>query len=189
MGFGWQDALAIANPIGWGPALYKYATEGNGYTPPGPNTRKPLMAGDVKLLDPLKAPLGGINQQGQNSLADALGKSKAQARTSQIVSGRPKGQYIGEVLGRANTMASRGIEDAVAGTLGGASLKDLQNEQEFQRNMALAQELGDLNSPSVWQEILSGLGGGAGTALQFKGLYDALNRNRAPSDNYIGSYI
>lgn len=178
MAFGWEEALAIANPIGWGPALYKYATADNGYRPSGPSNRKPMMATDVNLLDPLKGPLGDINKKGQSSLSNALASGQNQARTSQIATGRPEGQYIGETLGRANTMASRGIEDALGGVLGGASLQDLQAQKEFEANMALVNEIAAMNEPTLFQEVLSGIGGGANTGLQFKSLYDALGRGR-----------
>lgn len=184
MGFGWEDALAAANPIGWGPALYKHATEGNGYTPPGPNTRKPLGAADIGLSDPLKDPLGKIAGQTQGNLSNALGRIKGQAATSSIASGRPVGQYQGEAIGRANTLASRGINDALGGTLGGASLKDKQNQIEFENNMALANEIGALNAPNLLQQVLGGVGGAANTGLKFKGLSDALGKNGSTGSSY-----
>lgn len=148
----------------------------NGYNPPPRAPQKPLLASDVKLADPLKAPLGQINAGGQKSLADALGTLDTGARTSAKASGRVMGGYTGQALGRANTAASRGIEDRVGGVLGGASLQDTQNEREFQANMALANELGGLMSPTMLQEILGGLGGAAQTGGQFASLYNALGK-------------
>lgn len=196
--FGVGDFFKFGLPGGPESALYKQFKRGNGYVPLGPNTTPPTTADQVLLSDPLKAPLGQISQKGQGSLADALGKVSAQASTSQIASGRPRGQYIGQALGRANTMASRGIEDSVAGALGGASLKDYQNQKEFEQNMALANEIGALNSPSLIQQILGGANSAAQGAGEFKGLYDALGRkgssggssyrDTGPSLNYYDPY-
>lgn len=135
-----------------------------------------MTAENTKLLDPLKGTYAGYNQAGQNSLADALGTLTNQAKTSQLASGRVQGQYIPQALGRANTMASQGITNSLGGALGDASLKDAQSQQEFERQMALAREIGSINSPNTLQEIIGGLSGAAGTIGSGASLYQALNR-------------
>lgn len=147
-----------------------------------------LTGGDVKLTDQLKPILGSYNQNAQGSLSDALGRITNQAKTSARASGRVQGQYQPLALNRANSMASQGITNSLGSVLGGVSLKDIQNQKLFEQQMALANEIGDLNSPSTLQEVLAGLGGGADLALRGKGIYDALSR-RSPADNYVGSYI
>lgn len=137
-----------------------------------------MTAGDVKLADPLKELTSGYGKTAQGGLSDALGRITNQAKKSQIASGRVQGDYMGQALGRSNSLASQKINNTLGGVLGGVSLKDLQSQQEFERQMALAQEIGDLNSPSTLQEVLGGLGGGADLALQGKGLYDALGRGK-----------
>lgn len=187
MGFGWEDGLALANPIGWGPSLYKNLSKGNGYTPSAPVNTPPMTADKVKLLDPLKGQLGGYAKSGQNSLSDALGTLNNQATTSAQASGRVMGDYQGQALGRANTMASRGINDSVAGLLGGASLKDAQSQQEFEQKMALAREIGAMNSPTMLQEIIGGISGGANVAGQGASLYQALGNRGGGGGSSSGS--
>lgn len=176
--------LALAGIPG-GPeyGMYRQFKEGNGYTPTY-SSRAPITAKDVRLIDPLKKTVGGYAQAGQSSLADALGKINNQITASQIASGRQPGQYTGQALTRADILASRGINDTAAGVLGQTSLKDTQNEQAFQDNMALAREIGALNSPSLIQEILGAVNGTADAAGKAKALYDAIgSRNQ----NYSGS--
>jgi hypothetical protein len=117
-----------------------------------------LTAGDIKLADPLKDPLSGVGAKRQMSLEEMLGRVSKRNRAGQIASGRPMGEYTGRELGFAGDISGRGIEDALYGSLGGASYKDVVNEQEHQRKLALARRIGKAMSPSVGQEILGGIG-------------------------------
>lgn len=152
-----------------------------------------MTASDVKLANPLKPVLGGYAQKGQGSLAEALGRIGNQAKTSSAASGRIQGDYQPFALGQANTLASRNINDVLGGVLGGTSYNDAKAQQEFERQMSLAREIGDINSPSLAEEILGGLSGGVNLGAKGKGLYDALSQyRRAPSVspqayNYGGS--
>lgn len=186
MGFdlNFKDPFIFGLPLGPEYELYNQFKKGNGYTPSGPTNRPPTTAADIKLADPLKAPLGSINTKGQGSLQSALGRIQTNATASNKASGRPTGQYQGQVTGQANTAASQGIENSLAGVLGNASLKDAKNEQEYQENLKLAKEIGAINAPSLIQEIFSSIGKGANTAGEFKGLYDALgNKNKGYSSS------
>lgn len=135
-----------------------------------------LAGNDVKLLDPLKAPLSGINKKAQGSLQEALGKIGERQTESARASGRIRGEYAPAELGRAGTMASSSIEDALAGALGNASYDEIRKQKEHEQNLALAREIGDLTAPSVLQQVLSGLGGAASAAGAGKALYDSLGR-------------
>lgn len=137
-----------------------------------------LLASDVKLADPLKKPLAGIGAQGQSALATALGKLRMQATESNRVSGRPQGTYQDFALNQAGEQAGRGINDALYGALGGVSYQDLKNQKEYERQMALAKEIGDKMSPSVAEEILGGLTQGVNLASKGKGIYDALGQSK-----------
>lgn len=117
-----------------------------------------MTAGDVKLADPLKETYSGIGAKRQASLEEMLGRVKSRNRASQIASGRPMGSYTAPTLDFAGTSAGRGVEDALYGSLGGASYKDVINDQEHQRKIALAKRIGSLMSPSLAQQILGGIG-------------------------------
>lgn len=136
----------------------------------------PLVAGDVKLADPLRKPLGAIGAKAQTGLADALGRLRTRAQTSKVVSGRPQGGYEDQALEQAGTMAGRGIDDSLYNVLGSGSLQDVKSQQEYQRKMALAKEIGDMMSPSTAEEILGGLSQGVNLGAKGKGIYDALGQ-------------
>jgi hypothetical protein len=139
-----------------------------------------LVAGNVKLLEGLKKPLGAVADKAKGNLAEALGRVQLRSRVSQEVSGRPIGGYAEEEIGRANDMAGRGVDDALYGILGSGSFDDYRAEQDFQRQKALAERIGDMMSPSTFSQVVGGLSGVAKTGLQAKGLYDALGSVRAP---------
>ena len=120
-----------------------------------------LTGGGINLADPLKDPLSKIGQKSQGTLQDILGRIQGQNAMGQAVSGRPMGQYTGMELGRAGTMAGRGVEDSLYGVLGQASLQDARNAKQHEMNLALARRVGGLNKPSTLQEVLGGLGSAA----------------------------
>ena len=135
-----------------------------------------LVAGKVPLLDELKDPLTGIKQKRQGSLDSALGKISNRSKISATSIGRPQGEYAGFSMGQAGEMGSRGIDDALLGVAGTGSYNDVLAEQDYQRNLALADELGSLNSPSTFEEIMGGLSGAGNAAGKFGGLYKALSK-------------
>lgn len=122
-----------------------------------------MSAGGIKLRDPLKQPLGAIGAQRQSSLQDALGGITERSRASQMASGRPQGQYTGQALGMANTLASRGIDDSLYGLIGEASYGEDRADRDHLRMVSLAKKYGNAMKPSTMQEILGGVGaiGGA----------------------------
>jgi hypothetical protein len=149
-------------------------------------------AGDIKLAKPLQSPLSGIAGKSRSRLQDILGQRTDQIRQDQLVSGRPMGEYTGFALGQASDAAGRGVDNSLYGVLGDASLRDYRSNQDYQRQMQLAKEIGDLNRPSLIQEI-SGLLTGAGTSAgSFKNIYDQFSnrpkisttRSTAPALNY-----
>jgi hypothetical protein len=145
----------------------------------GVPSRPLLTAGDVKLVDPLKDPLSGINKKSQGSLQSALGRIQAQSLASGRASGRGKSSYIPQELNRASTIGSRGIEDTLYGSLGSVSLKDTLAALEHQRNLALVNEIGDNMSPSLLQEILGGLGAAGQAGANVSGIYNSLGKRGA----------
>lgn len=138
-----------------------------------------LIASGVKLLDPLKDPLGGIAKQRKTSLQDELGRISGNATASAAASGRPMGEYAPAQLERSGMMGARGIDDTLAGVLGKGSYDENQSQLEYDRNMQLAKAIGSASKPSLLQEILGGLRGGAQAGGQIGGIYQALGR-RSP---------
>lgn len=139
-----------------------------------------LFAGDIKLAQPLKDPLSQIGVQSQGNLADALGKIRSRATTSSRASGRPQGVYQGQAIDRAGASAGRGINDALYGALGTTSYNDFRNQQQFERQMALAKEIGDKMSPSTAEEVLGGLSQGVKLGAKGAGIYQALGNGSTP---------
>lgn len=152
---------------------------------PGYQPQKPITASDISLLSELKAPISAINKKRQSSLTSRVGGVSDEARASMAGRGVAQSDYIPQEIGRASAMESRGIEDALLGALGGASYDEAKKQREHEQNLALAEEIGALSAPTLLQEILGGLGGGAKTGFQFSQLYDALNKNK-PGMEYAG---
>lgn len=142
-----------------------------------------FMAGDVKLIEGLKQPLGGYATAAKGSLQDALGRISSRSKQSQEASGRVTGEYTGQQLGQAGMMGERGIDDALGGVLGDASYTDALNQKKFEQDMMLAKRVGALNRPSTIMQVIQGLGGAVDTGFQAKGLYDALNKQPRSSGN------
>lgn len=149
-----------------------------------------MSASGVRLIDQLRDPLTGINKQRQESLKGSLGRIGSRQTASSRASGRVLGEYAPAELSRAGGMASRSLEDTLLGALGGASFDETRKQQEHQASMALAREIGALSAPSLLQQVLGGLSGGARTGMQFGQLYGALNKpsspkGRIPQDFYF----
>jgi hypothetical protein len=184
MGLSWGDIGAFGLPGGPEYNIYKQFKRGNGYTPPGASTIPPLQAGDVKLLPELQAPLEGINTKRQTSLADSLGTLGTREATSARASGRTPGVYAPAQITAAGGRASRSIEDALRGDSGVASLQDIKNQRAYDANVKLASEIGAINAPSLFQQLVQGATLSGQSASDFKGLYDALGRNDRNKNKY-----
>ena len=117
-----------------------------------------MTANDVKFADPLKDPLSRIGAKSQGNLEAQLGRIASRNRQGQTVNGRPVGEYTGATLDQAGSMAGRGIEDALYGSIGNASYQDALNAQEHERQLALAKRIGAAYKPSTAQEVLGGIG-------------------------------
>lgn len=133
-----------------------------------------LFAGDIKLTDALKDPLKKTAKVGQDRLSSALGRVNDRFAAGASASGRPVGEYAPAEIGRAGELASRGIDDRLLGVLGQGSYGDYKGQRDFDRQMALAEEIGGLLSPSLAQEIFSGIGSAAQLGGQAYGLSKAL---------------
>jgi hypothetical protein len=137
-----------------------------------------LFAGDVKLNDSIRGPLSSINKKAQGGLEAALGRIGSRQKASSVASGRVEGTYAPAELARGGAQASSGIEDALLGALGNTSYDEMTKDHDQEQNLALANEIARLNAPSVLEQVLSGLGGGAKAAGGFASLYKSLNRNQ-----------
>lgn len=185
MGFSFKNAAkgfglgGIAGIVPGG--LFSSLNKRKGYTPynPGP----PVGASDIGLIESLKGPLSGVNKKAQGRLTGALGRVSGQANENMRARGVMQSDYIPQEVSRAGTTASTGIEDTLLGALGGASYDEFGKQKEHEANLALAREIGALSAPTLLQQILGGLGGGANAAGQFGSLYSALN-NRPSSGSY-----
>ena len=135
-----------------------------------------LFGSDVELLGQLKEPLSGISRKRRGSLEESLGRISGQLQRNAGIAGRPQSDYIPQELTRASERSLQDVDNALLGVLGEGSLQDYNDEQDYQRNIKLAKEIGSILSPSIIQQIAGGLGGAGNAALQFKSLYDSLGR-------------
>lgn len=148
-----------------------------------------LMAGDVKINKDLSNALGGIGDQQQKSVSDIYAKKRSQL----MADARPNagvlapGSYASDRLNTGEGQSMANLRGSLESVLGNTAYADKKSEREYQQNYELAKRIGDLMSPSVYEQVLSGLGGGAQAGGQFYGLYNALNRPQvasAPRTNY-----
>lgn len=148
-----------------------------------------LDASGVKLIDQLRQPIQKANRQAQDPLQAALGRLSSRQTASNKASGRVLGEYAPAELSRAGSRASTGIEDVLSGALAGGSYDEVLKQQEHERSLALAQEIGDLSAPSVLEQVLAGLGGGGRAGAQFYQLYNQFPRKKSDTNyaNYLGS--
>ena len=119
-----------------------------------------LVAGDIKLEQSLNDPLKAIASKGSKRLEDVLGRITSRFRSGQEASGRTAlpNDYFSQEIGATRGASERGLEDVLYGSLGQGSYKNLINQRDHLRKMALAKEVGRINQPSVLQEILRGVG-------------------------------
>lgn len=148
-----------------------------------------LMASDVKFADPMKRTYKQYGDQAQTNLADALGGLQGQAGASALGSGRIRGNYTGQALGRANVLASQGIDNALGAQLGQASLEDTIKQQEHDRNFALAKRIGSLNAPNNLMMALQAAKGAANIYGAYKGAGGGKSQFPNPYQSYTPGTI
>lgn len=88
-------------------------------------------------------------------------RQKKQLTADSAASGRLNSgvsNYDFSDLSNQNDQALSGIQDNLATSLAAVPEEDWLNNQEFQRNLQLANYVGSQNKPSTLQEALSGVG-------------------------------
>lgn len=146
-----------------------------------------FLASGVKLNDSLKAPVRAIGSRAKSGLEDALSRIQTRSTEGQVVSGRPQGGYAASEIGRAGEVSGRELEDSLYGALATGAYKDRISQKKFDQDMALAEEIGAINAPSAFDQVVGGIGNLVGAAGKFKGLYDALGSSKAPAASGGGS--
>lgn len=138
-----------------------------------------LVAGDVRLdrLSGIRGPLEDIGSNAQASLSGALSGARTSFDKNRRTAGRIKSTYAPQRFNEVGDLASRQLEDSLYGGVGKASLSDLLAQKQFEQDVALANEIGDINRPSTLQEVLGGLGGAATLGAEGYGLYSGLGKH------------
>lgn len=140
-----------------------------------------LLASDVKLPSNLTTVLGQQGQGAQNSLNDVYSRIKSQFGADQKARGVRSGDpndYFSSRIGTGQNMSNLGLRGGLESVLGDTGYKDTLSERDYQQNYELAKRIGDLMSPSILEQVLGGLGGGAQAGGQFYGLYDKFQKQQ-----------
>ena len=149
-----------------------------------------LGAGDVKLLDnyDLKSSLKKTNKGVQDRLQEALGRiGSRQAISSGAYAGRVRGEYAPQELQRAGQQESAGIEDQLTRLLSEGSYDEAVKQNEHEKDLALAREIGNLNKGSSAQELLAALGEAGQLGGTAYGMYRNRQRDTSITPNANGS--
>lgn len=127
-----------------------------------------MMASGVQLNPELKSVLGQIAAPQSKNITDAYSKLRGGIA--------PTSDYATERFAKTGGLAQGNLESVLGGVLGNTSYGDVKNERDYQQNYELAKRIGELNAPSLLEQVLGGLGGGAQTGGQFAGLYNSLKK-------------
>lgn len=136
------------------------------YTQPYYNVSNPSAANQGS---PLKT-ASGINLDSR--LTDALNQIglKQKSNIGNVYNGmtnqfnadaRPTGSYPGSRLATGQHLSMGNLQSGLEGVLGNEGYSDYKSQRDFEQNMNLAKMTGELNRPSTFEQVLSGLSGGA----------------------------
>lgn len=140
-----------------------------------------LFAGGIKTDPGLSASLGAIGNKQGNTIGNVYSRIRNRAATEATAPTMRPSPYLADRLGTAEDFSQKGLSGALEGVLGDTSYKDSLAERDYQQNIGLAKRIGDLNKPSLMQEILGGLSGGAKAGGGFASLYQALGQAKGGS--------
>lgn len=80
-----------------------------------------------------------------------------QAASGRLMSG--VADYPLTDLDTSEGSALSGVQDSLANALAGVPAEDYLNQNQFQRQLSLAKEVGSLMQPSTLDEVMQGIGG------------------------------
>ena len=156
------------------------------------DTSAPVTASGVGLDSNLAQSLGQQAQGSQNSLNQVY--NRIRSRYAKDVGPNPSGGYADQRLAQAQKLSNLGLRGNLESVLGGAGYGTYKINREAEQNRNLAQYIGDLNKPSILQEVLGGLSGASQTGGQFAGLYSSLGKRKpgyvpqeTPNYDYYGT--
>lgn len=144
------------------------------------------QASGVKLNTTLADALGGIGAGQSQNIAGTYGNLRSQAASGAGPKGIAPGSYADQRFITGQGLANQNLGAGLEGVLGNEGYQSFKNNRDFNQNMALAQYTGEINKPSLLEQALSGLGGGAQAGGMAFGLYNSLKKNPSqnPGTNY-----
>lgn len=119
---------------------------------------------------------GILSQQAQSqsaNLTDQYQQSRKQLVADQAASGRllsGVSDYPLTDLQTRYTQGLTGIQDNLANSLYGIPANDYLQQQQFQRQSDLANQIGNANRPNTLDQVFQGIGAASGPLLTFAAL-------------------
>jgi hypothetical protein len=157
-----------------------------------------ILPSDISLPKDLTSILGQIGTPQQAKITDIYGRMRKQASADTNLPAwmrvRPGG-YTDTTLSKGENISQAGLKSGLEGVLGETGYGDWKAERDYQQNMALAKRIGDLMAPSLLEQVLGGLGGGAQAGGQMYGLFKGFSKpsstqyaETGPMMNYYDPY-
>lgn len=141
-------------------------------------TGPPAQASDINLNPSLTKTLGTIGTGAQGKISDIYGRM----RTQMASDARPKsvgpGSYADQRFTTGQGISNKNLGAGLENVLGNEGYESWKNQRDFNQNMALANYTGALNKPSLLEQALGGLSGGAQLGGQGYGLYQSLKKKK-----------
>ena len=134
-----------------------------------------LFASGVQLPSDLSQSIGGVgiktyNQIGSNY--DAARKKLAADASARGLSGTQAvapGSYADQRLNASKGLDVGNLEASLGGGLGNTAYQNALGERGYNQDMALTNEIADLNKPSMLEQVLGGAGAAGGGLAQLAG--------------------
>lgn len=134
-------------------------------TPQAPTlSGPPTQASGINLNPTLADTFGQIGTKQQGNIGNVYGNMRTQLagnKSGSGVTGIAPGSYADQRLTTGQSLADQNLSAGLGSVLGNEGYQSWKNKRDFNQNMALAKYTGALNKPSLLEQALSGLSGGA----------------------------
>jgi hypothetical protein len=145
------------------------------------STGPATQASGVGLNPTLTDVLGGIGSTQQGNIGSTYNNLRTQAKGNGATpAGIAPGSYADQRFTTGQNLANQNLKAGLGGVLGNEGYQSWKNQRDFNQNMALAKYTGALNKPSLLEQALGGLSGGA----QVGGMVSAMRKPKSQGTYY-----
>lgn len=134
-----------------------------------------LTAQDVKIAPDLSATMGSIGTNAYNNIGANYAKAKGQIGQDASTLGRngvaaiAPNSYAGQRMAATQGLDIGGLESALGGGVANTAYADTLHQRDFNQSEQLANEAAQLNQPSLFEQIMQGIGSVGKTGAAYYG--------------------